>query len=58
MGIMNIKSKTLQQLNKTQNNLMRYSLGIPYKSRIKNLMMALGIIDSETTYFNGKMYND
>jgi hypothetical protein len=50
MEIINIKDKTLQQLNITQNNLMRYSLGIPYKSHIKNLMKVLGIIDCETTY--------
>jgi hypothetical protein len=33
---------------------MRYSLGIPYKSHIKNLMKALGIIDCETTYLMEK----
>jgi hypothetical protein len=54
MGVMNFKGKTLQQLNITQNNLIRYALGIPYKSHIKNLMKAMGIIDNETTYLMEK----
>ena len=41
-------------MNIIQKNLMRYTLGIPYKTHIKNLMKALGIIDSETTYLMEK----
>jgi hypothetical protein len=54
MGLLKLKPKTLQQINISQNNLMRYSLGIPYKTHIKNLMKAIGIIDSETTYLMEK----
>jgi hypothetical protein len=54
MGVMNLKGKTIQQLNISQNNLIRYSLGIPYKSHIKNLMKAMGIFDFETTYLMEK----
>ena len=54
LGLMSIKPKTLQQINITQNNLMRYTLGIPYKTHIKNLMKTMGIIDSETTYLMDK----
>jgi hypothetical protein len=31
IGVMNLNGKTLQQLNITQNNLIRYSLGIPQR---------------------------
>ena len=54
IGVMNLNGKTLQQLNITQNNLIRYSLGIPNKSHIKNLMKAMGIFDFETTYLMEK----
>ena len=50
MGVMSINQKSLQQVNIIQNNLMRYSLGIPYKTHIKNIMKAMGIIDGETMY--------
>ena len=53
-GLMSLKSKTIQQINISQNNLIRYTLGIPYKTHIKNLIKALGIIDSETTYLMEK----
>jgi hypothetical protein len=49
IGLMKLKNNTLQQMNIIQNNLMRYTLGIPYRTHIRNLMKALGIIDSETT---------
>jgi hypothetical protein len=51
---MNLKKNTLQQINIIQNNLMRYTMGIPYRTHIKNLMKALGIIDSETTLLMDK----
>ena len=54
IGVLNLKGKTLQKLNITQNNLTRYALGIPYKSHIKKLMKAMGIIDVETTYLMEK----
>jgi hypothetical protein len=54
MGLLKLKPKTLQHINISQNNLMRYTLRIPYKTHIKNLMKALGIIDSETTYLMEK----
>ncbi len=54
MGLLKLKPKTLQHINISQNNLMRYILGIPYKTHIKNLMKVLGIIDSETIYLMEK----
>ena len=33
---------------------MRYTLGIPYRTQIRNLMKALGIIDCETTILMDK----
>ena len=56
-GIMKLKSSTLQQINIIQNNLMRYTLGIPYRTHIRNLLKALRainsivrLIDSEPSY--------
>ena len=54
MGVMSINQKSLQQVNIIQHNLMRYSLGIPYKTHIKNIMKAMGIIDGETMYLMEK----
>ena len=48
------KTKTIKQINISQNNLIRYTLGIPYKTHIKNPIKELGIIDSETTYLMEK----
>jgi hypothetical protein len=48
IGLMILKNNTLQQMNIIQNNLMRYTLGIPYRTHIRNLMKALGIIDSDS----------
>ena len=53
-GIMKLKSNTLHQINIIQNNLMRYALGILYRTHIRNLMKALEIIDSETTFLMDK----
>ncbi len=41
MGLLKLKPKMLQHINISQNNLMRYTLRIPYKTHIKNLMKAL-----------------
>ena len=41
-------------MNIIQNNLMRYTLGIPYRTHIRNLMKALGIIDCETSILMDK----
>jgi hypothetical protein len=54
IGLMNLKKNTLQQMNIIHNNLMRYTMGIPYRTHIRNLMKALGIIDSETTVLMDK----
>ena len=53
-GIMKLKNNTLQQTNIIQNNLMRYTLGIPYRTHIRNYMKALEIVDSETSFLIDK----
>ena len=53
-GVMNVKKKTIQQLNIMQNNMIRYTLGIPQRSHTSKLMRALGIIDNYTTYLMDK----
>ena len=54
IGLMKLKNNMIQQMNIIQNNLMRYTLGIPYRTHIRNLMKALGIIDCETTILMDK----
>ena len=48
LGLMSINKQTIQNLNIMQNNLIRYTLGIPYKTHIKLLLKCLNIIDVET----------
>ena len=54
IGLMKLKNNTLQKINIIQNDLMRYTLGIPHRTHIRNLMKALGIIDSETAVLMDK----
>ena len=54
MGVMKLKSNTLQQMNIIQNNIMRYSLGLPYRTHITMLMKSLEIIDCETSFLMEK----
>ena len=54
MGILKLKKNTIQQLNIIQNNMIRYTIGIPYKSHIKILLKALRIVDIQTTYLMEK----
>ena len=51
---MEIKKKTIDQMNVTQNNMIRYALGIGYNNHIKNIMRCLQIVDSKTTYYLNK----
>ena len=53
-GLMTINKQTIQKLNIMQNNLIRYTLGIPYKTHIKLLLKCLNIIDIETVYLINK----
>jgi hypothetical protein len=53
-GLMTINKQTIQKLNIMQNNLIRYTLGIPYKTHIKLLLKCLNIIDVETVYLINK----
>jgi hypothetical protein len=48
IGLINVKKKTINQVNIVQNNLIRYMLDIPYKSHISNLLRVLKIVDVET----------
>ena len=54
MGVMKLKKNTLQQMNIIQNNCMRYSLGLPYRTHISKLMKALENVDSETSFLMEK----
>ena len=51
IGLMKLKSNTIQQMNIIQNNLMRYTLGIPYRTHMRNLMKSLMIDKNLNIYF-------
>ena len=54
LGLMKLKKKTLQQLNIMQNNMIRFTLGIPFKTHIKTLLKCLNVMDMETVYMINK----
>ncbi len=48
IGLLNLKKKTINHVNKIQNNLIRYMMDIPFKSHISNLLRVTKIIEFET----------
>ena len=54
LGLMQIKNKTINQLNIMQNNMLRFALGIPFKTHITMLMKCLKILDIKTIYYINK----
>jgi len=54
LGLMSLKKQTINKINLMQNNLIRYSLGIPYKTHIKLLLKCLNIIDINPVYLIDK----
>jgi hypothetical protein len=51
MGIYTLKRQTINILNINQNNLVRYMLGIPYRSHISDVNKVLNIMSIEYVYY-------
>jgi hypothetical protein len=51
MGIYTLKRQTISILNINQNNLVRYMLGIPYRSHISDINKVLNIMSIEYVYY-------
>ena len=51
MGLYALKRETLNLLNVSQNNLVRYMLGIPYRSHISDINKVLNIVSIEYLYY-------
>ena len=51
MGLYALKRETLNLLNVSQNNLVRYMLGIPYRSHISDINKVLNIMSIEYLYY-------
>jgi hypothetical protein len=51
MGIYTLKRQTINILNINQNNLVRYMLGIPYRSHISDVNKVLNILSIEYIYY-------
>ena len=54
LGLMPITREMIQKINNMQNNLIRYTFGIPYITHIKLLLKGLNIIDIDTVYLINK----
>jgi len=51
MGIYQLNRQTLNSLNVNQKNLVRYILGIPYRSHISDVNKALNLMSVEYVYY-------
>jgi hypothetical protein len=51
MGLYSINKQTRNILNVNQNNLVRYMLGIPYRTHISKINKALNILDMDYVYY-------
>ena len=50
MGLYGINKQTRNILNVNQNNLVRYMLGIPYRTHIRKIIKVLNILEMDCVY--------